>query len=266
MTTAPLAAPLEAQRSTRPLVVAHRGSSSLAPQNTLAAFESAWRSGADSIEIDIQLDADGAPVVIHDDTVDATTNGSGAVAEMHSDELRRLDAGSWFSPAYAGQRIPTFDEVLQLLVAREGIELLLELKGDWDAAGVQVAVDAIRAAGLTGRVLAQSFSRETVAALRDVAPEMRRGLLVFEVDHMLLDVCAELGVVACNPHGGLLLDDQTLLPRLQAAGVQVMVWTANEPEHWALLVEARVDAIITDRPDALVGWLSATGAAPSPRG
>ena len=266
MTTAPLAAPLEAQRSTRPLVVAHRGSSSLAPQNTLAAFESAWRSGADSIEIDIQLDADGAPVVIHDDTVDATTNGSGAVAEMHSDELRRLDAGSWFSPAYAGQRIPTFDEVLQLLVAREGIELLLELKGDWDAAGVQVAVDAIRAAGLTGRVLAQSFSRETVAALRDVAPEMRRGLLVFEVDHTLLDVCAELGVVACNPHGGLLLDDQTLLPRLQAAGVQVMVWTANEPEHWALLVEARVDAIITDRPDALVGWLSATGAAPSPRG
>ncbi|ACZ21814.1 glycerophosphoryl diester phosphodiesterase [Sanguibacter keddieii DSM 10542] len=266
MTTAPLAAPLEAQRSTRPMVIAHRGSSSLAPQNTLAAFESAWRSGADSIEIDIQLDADGAPVVIHDDTVDATTNGSGAVAEMHSDELRRLDAGSWFSPAYAGQRIPTFDEVLELLVAREGIELLLELKGDWDAAGVQVAVDAIRAAGLTGRVLAQSFSRETVAALRDVAPEMRRGLLVFEVDHTLLDVCAELGVVACNPHGGLLLDDQTLLPRLQAAGVQVMVWTANEPEHWALLVEARVDAIITDRPDALVGWLSATGAAPSPRG
>lgn len=266
MTTAPLAVPLEAQRSTRPLVIAHRGSSSLAPQNTLAAFESAWRSGADSIEIDIQLDADGAPVVIHDDTVDATTNGSGAVAEMHSDELRRLDAGSWFSPAYAGQRIPTFDEVLELLVAREGIELLLELKGDWDAAGVQVAVDAIRAAGLTDRVLAQSFSRETVAALRDVAPELRRGLLVFEVDHTLLDVCAELGVVACNPHGGLLLDDQTLLPRLQAAGVQVMVWTANEPEHWALLVEARVDAIITDRPDALVGWLSATGAAPSPRG
>jgi glycerophosphoryl diester phosphodiesterase len=266
VTTAPLAAPLEAQRSTRPLVIAHRGSSSLAPQNTLAAFESAWRSGADSIEIDIQLDADGAPVVIHDDTVDATTNGSGAVAEMHSDELRRLDAGSWFSPAYAGQRIPTFDEVLELLVAREGIELLLELKGDWDAAGVQVAVDAICRAGLTHRVLAQSFSRETVASLRDVAPEMRRGLLVFEVDHTLLDVCAELGVVACNPHGGLLLDDQTLLPRLQAAGVQVMVWTANEPEHWALLVEARVDAIITDRPDALVGWLSATGAAPSPRG
>lgn len=264
--TSTLTEPFPAQRSTRPLVVAHRGSSSLAPQNTLAAFESAWRSGADSIEIDIQLDADGVPVVIHDDTVDATTDGSGAVAQMHTDELRRLDAGSWFSPAYAGQKIPTFDEVLRLLVARPGIELLLELKGDWDAAGVQVAVDAIRAAGLGERVVAQSFSRETVAALRDVAPEVRRGLLVFEVDHTLLDVCAELGVVACNPHGGLLVDDATLLPRLQAAGIAVMVWTANDPEHWALLTEARVDAIITDRPDALVGWLSATGAAPTPRG
>ena len=264
--TTTLPVPLPAQRSTRPLVIAHRGSSSLAPQNTLAAFESAWRSGADSIEIDIQLDADNVPVVIHDDTVDATTDGSGAVAQMHSDELRRLDAGSWFSPAYAGQKIPTFDEVLRLLVARPGIELLLELKGDWDAAGVQVAADAIRAAGLVDRVVAQSFSRETVAALRDVAPEMRRGLLVFGVDHTLLDVCAELGVMACNPHGGLLLDDPTLLERLQAAGIAVMVWTANEPEHWAALVEARVDGIITDRPDALVGWLSATGAAPVPRG
>lgn len=244
----------------RPRVVAHRGNSAVAPQNTLAAFEAAWRAGADSIEIDIQRTADGHVVVIHDDTVDATTDGQGSVAELPLDALRALDAGSWFAAAYRGQRVPTFDEVLELLVRRPGIELLLELKGAWTTEQVRPVTAAIREAGLTGRVVGQSFWPESVAALAEADPALRRGLLVFEVPDgvdELVRVCTGLGVVTCNPYGPLLVQHPELVARLHAAGLQVMVWTLDEPEHWAAAAALGVDAVITDRPDRLAGWLAA---------
>lgn len=244
------------------LVVAHRGNSSVAPQNTLAAFEAAWRAGAGSIEIDVQLTADGQVVVIHDDTLDATTSGSGPVGGTDLAGVRSLDAGAWFAPAYAGQRVPTFAEVVDLLLRRPGIDLLLEVKGAWTAEQVRAVTEPVLAAGLADRVVVQSFWPETVAALREAAPDLRRGLLVFEVRDDLLDLCAELGVVACNPYGLLLVQDPGLVDRLHAAGLQVMVWTLDEPEHWAAAVALGVDAIITDRPDRLVGWLAARTPAP----
>jgi glycerophosphoryl diester phosphodiesterase len=240
-----------------PLVVAHRGNSAVAPQNTLVAFEAAWRAGAGSIELDVQLTADGQVVVIHDDTVDATTDGTGTVTALTLDQVRALDAGSWFSPAYAGQRVPTFAEVVDLLVRRPGIDLLLEIKGSWTVDQVRLVTEPIAAAGLRDRVIAQSFWPETVAATAQADPALRRGLLVFEPREDLLDLCAELGVMTCNPFGMLLVTDPGLVARLHDAGIQVMVWTLDEPEHWAAAVDLGVDGIITDRPDRLVGWLAA---------
>jgi glycerophosphoryl diester phosphodiesterase len=245
--------------ATRPVVIAHRGNSAVAPQNTLAAFEAAWRAGAASIEIDIQPTADGQVVVIHDDTVDATTDGQGVVTQMSLDALRALDAGSWFAAAYAGQRVPTFAEVLELLVRRPGLDLLLELKGPWTVEQVRPVTDAIRAAGLADRVIGQSFWPESVRALAEADPGLRRGLLVFEVEDPagLVALCADLGVVTCNPSGPLLLADPGLVARLHDAGLQVMVWTLNEPEHWAAAAALGVAADITDRPDRLAGGLAA---------
>ena len=248
---------------TDPVVVAHRGSSAVAPQNTLAAFEAAWRSGAGSIEIDIQPTADGHVVVIHDDTVEATTDGQGVVTEMTLEALRALDAGSWFAPAYAGQRVPTFAEVLDLMVRRPGIDLLLELKGAWTTEQVRPVTAAIRAAGLADRVIGQSFWPQSVTALAEADPDLRRGLLVFEVPDgldALVATCADLGVMTCNPYGPLLVTHPDLVDRLHAAGLQVQVWTLNEPEQWAAAVELGVDAVITDRPDRLAGWLAARAA------
>ena len=250
-----------AGRPGAPLVIAHRGNSAVAPQNTLAAFEAAWRAGAGSIEIDVQLTADGEVVVIHDDTVDATTDGTGALAGLTLADVRALDAGSWFSPAYAGQRVPTFAEVVDLLLSRPGVELLLEVKGSWTTEQVRKVTEPLRAAGLTDRVIGQSFWPETVAALAEADPGLRRGLLVFQTDEDLLDRCAELGVMTCNPLGTLLLEQPDLVDRLHAAGLQVMVWTLNEPEHWEAAVRLDVDGIITDRPDRLVGWLARETAA-----
>ena len=239
-----------------PQVIAHRGNSSVAPQNTLAAFEAAWRADADSIEIDVQLTADGEVVVIHDDTVDATTSGSGKVSDLELREVRLLDAGSWFSPAFSRQQVPTFAEVIELLATRPGLDLLLEVKGAWSADDVRKLTGPLRAAGLYDRTVAQSFWPETVEALRDADPELRRGLLVMGPDDDLLARCADLGVVTCNPRGTALLDDPGLVARLHDAGLATSVWTLDEPEHWARAVALGVDGIITDRPDRLVGWLA----------
>jgi glycerophosphoryl diester phosphodiesterase len=247
----------------RPLVIAHRGNSSVAPQNTLAAFEAAWRAGADLVELDIQLTRDGRVVVLHDDTVDATTDGTGAVAELDLAQVRALDAGIGFAPAFAGQRVPTFAEVLVWQAERPGIGLLLELKGPWTAEQVAPVTAAIEAAGLSERVIGQSFWPETVAALGQVAPGLRRGLLIFQVPDGLVERCAELAVMTCNPYGPLLVEDPGLVARLHAAGVQVMVWTLDEPEHWAAAVEVGVDAVISNRPDRLAGWLAGSTGRPA---
>ncbi|GII99999.1 glycerophosphoryl diester phosphodiesterase [Sediminihabitans luteus] len=243
-------------------VVAHRGNSSVAPQNTLAAFESAWRAGADMIELDLRLTRDGEVVVIHDATVDATTDGSGRVTVLDRRAVRSLDAGTSFASAYAGQRVPTFAEVVAFLADRPGLRLLVELKGEWTPSEVRLVAGPLAVAGLTSRVVAQSFSRATVAALRDAAPAVRRGLLLADVPADLGSACASLGVHACNPHGILLAQQPRLLDDLHAAGIQVMVWTLDEPDEWAWAVEQGVDAIITDRPDRLVGWLAGRGHAP----
>ncbi|MFE5294428.1 glycerophosphodiester phosphodiesterase [Isoptericola sp. NPDC056618] len=245
-----------ADGSLRPRVVAHRGNSAVAPQNTRAAFESAARAGADSLEIDVRLTVDGEVVVIHDDTVDATTNGSGKLADLELREVRLLDAGSWFSPAYAGQRVPTFGEVTDLLRARPGLDLLLEVKGAWSAREVRRVTEPLRAAGLADRTVAQSFWPETVAALRDADPGLRRGLLVTTARDDLVERCRDLDVVMCNPQGTVLRDDPDVVARLHEAGLSTAVWTLNEPAHWAAAVALGVDAIITDRPDHLAGWLA----------
>lgn len=240
----------------RPTVVAHRGNSAVAPQNTLAAFEGAWHAGADVLEIDVRLTADHQVVVIHDDTVDATTNGSGKLSDLELREVRLLDAGSWFAPAFAGQRVPTLAETTDLLRARKGMDLLLEVKGSWTATEVRRLTEPLREAGLADRTVVQSFWPDTVAALRTADPELRRGLLVTHARDDVLDRCAELDVVMCNPQGTVLRDDPGLVARLHDAGLRTAVWTLNEPEHWAAAVELGVDQIITDRPDRLAGWLA----------
>ncbi|WP_245534398.1 glycerophosphodiester phosphodiesterase [Xylanimonas cellulosilytica] len=245
---------------TTPAVIAHRGNSQVAPENTLAAFEAAWRADVDAVEVDVRLAADGEIVAVHDADVGATTDGSGTVGTMTLPELRALDAGSWFSPAFAGQRIPTLGEVLTFLTRRPGIDLLLELKDVWTPDDAARVTTAIRAAGLDDRVVVQSFHPQTVAALRDVAPGLRRGALIEQRHDGLLEICAELGVMTCNPSVELVLDDGALVADLHAAGLQVMVWTADDVDQWEALTALGVDAIITDRPDRLAGWLAARGA------
>jgi glycerophosphoryl diester phosphodiesterase len=246
--------------SDAPIVVAHRGYAAVAPQNTLASFEAAWRSGAPALELDVRLTADGVPVVLHDPVVDKVTDGSGAVAELDAATVRSLDAGSAFSPYLAGQRIPTFAEVVEFLALRPGLDLLCEYKGLWTPEQVAPTTAMLDAAGLAGRVLVQGFSRDTVTALAEAAGHLPRGLLCDAAPPDLIEAATARGAVTVNPSVAAVLADPDLVRRAHDAGLRVMPWTANEPSEWEGLCAAGVDAIITDRPGELRGWLAGRAA------
>jgi glycerophosphoryl diester phosphodiesterase len=230
--------------------VAHRGYSAVAPENTLPAFDAALRGGATIVEFDVRTTADGVPVVIHDRTLERTTTGSGPVWEAGHDEVRALDAGSWFSPAYAGVRVPTLAETIDLL-APAGAELLLEIKPPATPEQVKVILEQVASRGLLDRTIVQSFDPSVVAMVPD---DVRRALLRLRLESDTPSLAASLGVVFCNPPVNDVLDDPATVAQLTAAGVEVMPWTANDPSRWPSLIGAGVAGLITDRVAELTGW------------
>ncbi|GLY94778.1 glycerophosphodiester phosphodiesterase family protein [Actinoplanes sp. NBRC 103695] len=232
--------------------VAHRGYSAVAPENTLPALAAAVHGGATHIEFDVRTTADGVPVVIHDRTVDRTTDGSGYVWDLTLAEIRALDAGSWFSPAFRGARVPLLAEVIDLLATSPGVELLLEIKPPASAEEVERIVEML--GDLAGRTILQSFDPEVVRLARDVAPRVRRGLLRLRFEADTVPLAASLGVVCCNPSVKDVLGDPATVASLVAQGIDVMPWTANDITEWTALAEAGVAGLITDHTGELTGW------------
>nr|WP_277813356.1 glycerophosphodiester phosphodiesterase family protein [Cellulosimicrobium sp. MM] len=240
-----------------PVTVAHRGYSSVAPENTLAAVAAGMRTGAEYVEVDVHTTADGVPVVLHDQTVDRTTDGTGDVAVLAGEQVTALDAGSWFSPAFAGQRLPSFAQLLDLLETGSSSTLLLEIKGPETSAEVERVVDMVVEAGLEDRVVLQSFDVDALRAAREHAPQIPRGLLRGALDADPVAVAQDLGAVMYNPSASALLARPGVVADLNAAGVAVMPYTVNSAADWARLTEIGVDGIITDRAGAFVGWKQA---------
>ncbi|MFB8229879.1 glycerophosphodiester phosphodiesterase family protein [Cellulosimicrobium sp. NPDC055967] len=239
-----------------PVTVAHRGYSSVAPENTLAAVAAGMRSGAEYVEIDVHTTADGLPVVLHDQTVDRTTEGSGDVAVLPGAQVSALDAGSWFSPAFAGQHLPTFAQVLDLLETGSST-LLLEIKGPETSAEVERVVDMVVEAGLEDRVVLQSFDVAALRSAREHAPQIPRGLLRGSLDADPVAVAQDLGAVMYNPSASALLARPSVVADLNEAGIAVMPYTVNSAADWARLTEIGVDGVITDRAGAFIGWKQA---------
>ncbi|MFI7600619.1 glycerophosphodiester phosphodiesterase [Actinoplanes sp. NPDC049681] len=234
--------------------VAHRGYSAVAPENTLPAFAAGVLAGATFIEFDVRTTADGVPVVIHDRTVDRTTDGAGKVWELTLDEIARLDAGSWFSSAYAGICVPKLAEVLELLRPHAGVELLLEIKPPANLEQVKFILGQVGDAGLLTRTVVQSFDPAIVRLAGEVAPDVRRGLLRDAFDTSQVEVAQELGVSFCNPSMNAVLGSPETVAALAGAGVAVMPWTANDTALWPDLVGAGVAGLITDHTGELTGW------------
>ncbi len=260
----------------QPMVFAHQGGAGLWPSNTLFAFQKAWEMGVDVLELDVHMTRDGHLVVIHDDTVDRTTNGSGAVREMTLAEIQALDAGYTFTPdggktyPYRGRgiRIPTLEEVFDAL---PDARFNIEVKPNDPAVAVALA-SLIERKGMVDRVIVGSFHQPVVDELRRRLPHVATFGSKGEIQAFWIFQTLRLGrawrpvpdvleVPTTYPLAGV--EVTVVTPRFVRAahdlGVRVVVWTVNDPDEMARLLDMGVDGIITDYPDRLLALLRARG-------
>ena len=239
-----------------PLVVAHRGWSRVAPENTLAAVASGIAAGADMVEIDAHSTLDDVAYVLHDQTLDRTTDRSGDLAAQTAAQVDGADAGSWFSPAYAEQDMPLLAQVLDLIDG-SGTTLLLEVKGPEDLLEVSGMVDLIEARGMTDQVVLQSFSTDVLQHARSASDDLVLGLLTGGFGSDPVAQAQALDVAYFNPSWNSIAGDTGPVADLHAAGVRVVPYTVNSAADWDRMVRAGVDGAITDRAGDMVGWRDA---------
>jgi glycerophosphoryl diester phosphodiesterase len=246
---APLAlwAELSRYAADRPLVrvTAHRGHSLAAPENTLSAVRKAIESGADYAEVDVQQTADGVVVLLHDRDLKRVAGVPRGVEELPYDEVRKLDVGRWFSPAFAGERVPSLVDVMNLCRGR--IKLNIELKSY--GPGQRLARDVarlVREQGFETDCLVTSFDFDALREGKRQDPDLRTGLIVA---YALGDV-SRLDVEALSVRADTLSDE--MLRQAHRAGMEVHVWTVNDARRMTHLMKRGVDNIITDDPDLLI--------------
>ena len=231
------------------LAISHRGASGYAPENTFAAFRKAVAMGAAFIETDLQLSRDARFVAIHDPTVNRTTNGQGSVNEMTLADLRRLDAGSWFGSEFAGERIPTIEEILEFS-RKHDVVFYLEMKPSGALGGEHALISALRDAGEIARTVVISFDPVILASVRKIEPTLMTGLLYEGQIQDPIERALEIGARQLAVRGDLVTP--RLLREARERDLQVVCWTVNHPAHMRLLVEAGVDGLISDYPDRLL--------------
>jgi glycerophosphoryl diester phosphodiesterase len=226
-------------------VIGHRGAAGLAPENTMPSFELAVAHAVDAIELDVHLSRDGVPVVIHDYTVDRTTNGHGLVSQLTVRELKELDASSKSQSSFSGAQIPTLDEVLRW--AKGKTRVVVELKGTENLALVNETLGLIRENDLLKDVQIISFDHSALQRVRALEPKMRTGALYFAKPADPIVLATSIGADALCPHWSFVSGD--LMVAAREAGLAVCVWTVNDVEEISAAVAAGVDALTTDFPD-----------------
>jgi len=236
----------------RPLNFGHRGASHRAPANTLAAFRKAADLGADGIELDVQLSRDGALVVIHDFSLEATTDGHGLVRTKTLAELRQLHAGSRFDAAFAGERIPTLQEVIEAVGDRLLLNIELKTPALGDDGLARRVVRLVEERGLAERVVLSSFNPLAIWRARRLNPAIATGL-IYSARMRFLPLRPRLRhwrrPSALHPHHSLV--DGGYMDWARAHGYRVNVWTVDEPAEMRRLIQLGVDVIITNEPDLL---------------
>jgi glycerophosphoryl diester phosphodiesterase len=241
----------------RPAVYAHRGGAALAPENTLVAFDAGLAAGADGIELDVRLSLDGVAVLMHDPTLDRTTDGSGLVAERTAAELARVDAGYHFDPGGGfpfrgrGIGVPSLKDVFG---RHPRASMLIELK-EADARLARAVVDQIHAAGAVDRVTVGSFQKGALEAVRALDPAIRTGADMEDVRNGLNGVTGRPAFEAFQVpevYAGMRIVTPEFVARAHEAGIGVTVWIVNCEDDMRRLLDWGVDCLITDRPDLAV--------------
>ena len=235
-----------------PRIVVHRGGGLLAPENTLAAIRLARNLGFIGVEFDVKLTGDGIPVLMHDDTLERTTDGSGPVAEMSYQEIAKLDAGTWFGNEFSGEPVPSF-AAASALCREAGIWANIEIKpspGQERETGEAVArMTKLLWSGSHPLPLLSSFSALALEAAAVESPELPRALLVVETSPNWLAQLDRLQCVALHVNHRHL--DAALVKAVHGSGRGVLAYTVNDSETALDLLGRGVDALVTDQLDAI---------------
>lgn len=219
----------------------------------MVAFRRAAEMGASYVETDLHLTRDARIVAIHDSTLDRTTNGHGPVHQKSLEELLLLDAGAWFKSgpdlSFAGERIPTIDEILQFS-KKHDIVFYLEIKSDGTWGIEHAVVGALRELNAAARVVILSFDPVVLESIHDLDGNVMTGFLCEYPASNLVERAIQVGARQLAPRGDLVTTD--LVAKAHQSGLQVVTWTINEPDQIRRLIAAGVDGIMSDYPDRVV--------------
>ena len=236
-------------------VISHRGFSRLAPENTLASVATSIAIGADACEFDVRITADGRVVLMHDATVDRTTNGTGKISEMTLAQAQSLDAGSWKGPEFIGQPIPSLSDVFELM-APSAQHAIVEIK---DPAAAEAIVTPARNYAMTHRTIALSEDPAVLRKIKAADPNITRALLctAFPKDVKGSAVETDWLIDQADKASAKVVDidyrftSPAMIATLHHAGIKVWVWTVNAPQIMKCLIDWNIDAIASDKPDVL---------------
>ena len=236
-------------------IIGHRGYAARAPENTLASIDAALRAGARAVEFDVRVAGCGTPVLIHDETLDRTTNGDGPVQRQTVEALQTLDAGAWFDPGFTDERIPTLSGALDRVVGRAH-HIYPEVKGIREPSDVDGMVGIVRDCGMADRTTFISIDWSILERVRTRDAAIRIGFIVVTADlfdEALSRAVADAAAILDLNHE-IVLDDPSLVERAKEEGVDVVTWTVNEPDEATRLRRAGVTGFTTDHVSRLLAW------------
>lgn len=239
----------------RPEIIAHRGFSAQAPENTLAALEAAVTAGADAVEFDIQTGLGGAAVLFHDETLDRTTDGTGPVAERTLDQLKALDAGRWFGPDFAGERVPSLAEAFAHLGTRVP-RIYAEVKGHREPADIDGMVRVADAAGVLDRTVFIAIGWAVLERIRSFRQDVTIGYIVTEahqVDEALERAAGDPRALV-DLDARIVLADPSVARQAREAGVDTAVWTVDDAAEAERLRSLGIRRITTNQVGTLLEW------------
>ena len=241
-----------------PVIIAHRGASKQAPENTMAAFRRAMELGAGGIELDVHLSKDGHLMVTHDEQVDRTSDGKGLVRDKTFSELRSLDFGSWFSESFKGEKIPELHEVLELIGDWNGI-LNIEIKnGPIFYPGIEKAVsDEMTRFNMEQRTIVSSFNHYSLAEIRKINPAVKTAPLYMAGLFEPWEYARRIGACAIHPLFYNIIPE--IMKGCRMNGIMVNPFTVDQPEYIKAMAAAGVDGIITNVPDIALNILKEMG-------
>ncbi len=237
-----------------PKVIGHRGAKAYAPENTLASIETAASLGVEWVELDVKLTRDGVPVIFHDEELDRTTNGTGLIAQTNYEELRDLDAGSWFGDSFASSRIPTLEEALDVIL-KHNLGLNLEIKpcAGREKETAEVALDHLSQMwDEPEKILISSFQHVSLETALDLAPDYARGLLIGgeEMPENWKELAEYLDASTINL--GSKLVTRAVADEVMDMELPLLVYTVNDPMQARSLQKLGVDAFFSDNPDVIL--------------